>query len=186
MQRNEAWKHIIGNRIHQIRFVTAILNTKLVIPWVPKFGERIEKTPHCWTFLVYNSDTEIHYGGIKSLLSSLNEYFYERCGVASGIKLLLKAFKLKLSVQIELFKNNFSSVDLAYPSNFDIFGDLVKETPAILYKHPTALMLDMTELEKSNDVGSFSLYPINEWGKLYSARDLSKLIYIENCLLKFF
>lgn len=47
-------------------------------------------------------------------------------------------------------------------------------------------MLDMTELEKSNDVGSFSLYPIHEWGKLYSAHDLSKLIYNENCLLKIF
>ena len=53
-----------GNRIHQIKFVTSILNTNLIIPYVPKFGQRIDKTNDCWVFMVYNSDNERHYGGL--------------------------------------------------------------------------------------------------------------------------
>jgi len=73
----------------------------------------------------------------------MNAYFYERCGV--------------------------SSVDLAYPSNGDMFGELVTETPAVIYKYPIAEMLDYSIFDKPGQLGSLKLNPINNWGKLYPA-----------------
>jgi len=146
VERNEMWKHVIGNRVHQLKFVTALLNTKLVVPFVPKFGERIERSNDCWVFLVYNSDTERHYGGIKSLLTTTNAYFYERCGV--------------------------SAVDLAYPSNYDMFSPIVKETPAMIFKYPTYPMINFYLFYNKGPLGSLQLFPLEKWGKLYDSKQL--------------
>ena len=77
----------------------------------------------------------------------MNAYFYERCGV--------------------------SSVDLAYPSNFDMFGGLDRETPFIIYKYPIATMINYTPLDSPGQLESLELNPLSTWGKLYSSAELS-------------
>ena len=78
----------------------------------------------------------------------MNAYFYERCGV--------------------------SSIDLAYPSNLDTFGDIIETTPAVLYKSSRAPMINQTMFEIDGQLGSMELNPIELWGKIYDYDALGK------------
>ena len=98
--QNTRWMERLLYHGKQMNFVEYMINIAHAIPVTPVTALNIvDESPHCWVFLAYNSDDEEKYGELKELGKGMSEFFYERCGVGM--------------------------LDLAYPSNFDTFGDLV-------------------------------------------------------------
>ena len=86
----------------------------------------------------------------RRFLGSLSVYSYERCGVAS--------------------------VDMAYPLNRDLFGQLVSETPAVIFKDPNTfgnLFVDLGWEKTQNSTLSFN--NITHWGSIAVKDQIGKI-----------
>ena len=76
------------------------------------------------------------------------ELYYERCGV--GV------------------------LDLGYPSNHFTFGEVVEDTPMIIFRKPYAIhqMFHIEHLH--NDKVHFQVDQLHKWGYVFPADDLGK------------
>ena len=85
----------------------------------------------------------------KQYDSKTVELYYERCGV--GV------------------------LDLGYPSNHFTFGEVVEDTPMIIFRKPYA-MHQMFHIEHlHNDKVHFQVDKLHKWGHVFPADDLGRI-----------
>jgi len=152
VHENQEWKREMRHVSSRKKFVEEMINIKTVIPITPVEAIHIlDNSPHCWILMAYNSYEDDNLKRIKDLTEALVELYYERCGV--GV------------------------LDLGYPSNHFTFGEVVEDTPMIIFRKPYA-MHQMFHIEHlHNDKVHFQVDKLHKWGHVFPADDLDNRIW---------
>jgi len=154
VEKNQLWKSKI-KASNRKGFVNGLINTPATLAINSDTLEIVDHSEFCWVIVAYRSESA-PIKATKSLINTFAQAFYERCGV--GL------------------------LDMDYPINTKLFGDLVSDSPSIIYKSPYKLdaMRDLYQVSMKQAKYSyeFKLRPLEEWGKVIGKEKLTSNIFI--------
>jgi len=154
VEENQLWKSKIkfSNRKG---FINGLINTPATLAINSDTLQIIDHSEFCWVIVAYKSESA-PIKATKSLISTMAQAFYERCGV--GL------------------------LDLDYPVNKNLFGDFVTDTPSIIFKNPYKPDA-MRDLDYQSEKGTkysheLKLRPIEEWGEVITTEKLTTNVFL--------
>jgi len=134
---NTKWLDRVTYTKKSNKFIKGMINTPGIVVVNPITMRQIDASESCWIIMVYKSSTSPQ-TPTKSLIATLAETFYERCGVALA--------------------------DVDYPANkllFESFLSKLEKGPFLLVKSPYK---DLQMLKTKFYFHQDNLQPIDEWG----------------------